>query len=54
MTGDEGDITTTYTCMPLPAACGATPTCACLSGETCGYNCMTGDGGVLLAQCAGP
>jgi hypothetical protein len=53
LTGDLGPVTTSYTCQPLPAACGATPTCACLSGEACGGTCTEGTDGELLTSCVG-
>lgn len=31
-----------YSCVTIPTTCGATPACACLSGERCGNAC-TGD-----------
>ena len=34
-----------WTCLPLPAGCGASPDCDCLDGEPCGTMCSaTGDG----------
>jgi hypothetical protein len=39
----------TYQCLPLPSGCGATPTCACLSGNTpCGVCSMSGSGDLTL------
>ena len=39
-----------YECIDVPAACGATPDCACLSNESCGDMCEVrpGDGSLLL------
>ena len=28
-----------YSCAPLPSGCGTSPTCSCLSGQTCGSSC---------------
>lgn len=28
-----------FVCMPLPATCGAEPSCGCLSAEACGQSC---------------
>jgi hypothetical protein len=44
---DDGGIEDAFTCVTLPSGCGSTPTCACLSGETCGRNC-SGDASVGL------
>jgi hypothetical protein len=42
-----------FNCDPLPAGCGATPTCACLASLPCTSSCMqTSDGG-LHTQCMG-
>jgi hypothetical protein len=47
-----GGTTESYACKPLPAACGATPTCACLSGEPCGAQCSYGGEGSIKLSCA--
>ncbi len=44
----------TYTCIPLPAGCGSNPNCACLSGDSCGYNCMQSANGDLFTTCLVP
>jgi hypothetical protein len=43
---------TSYTCTPLPASCGTTPSCACLSGAPCSKCTATADGG-LQVSCLG-
>ena len=40
-------------CSPLPAACGATPTCACLATVSCSTICSTMSG-VLAVVCQAP
>jgi hypothetical protein len=46
---DVSSIPSTYTCKPLPADCGGTGSCACLSVVMCGSNCMqTFDGGYTV------
>jgi hypothetical protein len=43
---DVPNFPSTHSCKPLPAACGGTGSCACLSSVMCGGNCMqTMDGG---------
>jgi hypothetical protein len=37
-----------FTCRALPAACGASPTCACLSGVSCA-SCVLSDGDLTTA-----
>ena len=44
----------TYTCMQLPASCTADPNCACLSGDSCGYNCTQSTNGDLFTTCLVP
>jgi hypothetical protein len=44
----------TYTCNALPAACGNTPTCACLSGTACGATCAMSASGDLTTSCFAP
>jgi hypothetical protein len=44
------NVPSTYTCKPLPAACGGTASCACLSSVMCGASCTpTGDGGFRVS-----
>jgi hypothetical protein len=38
-------------CKPLPAGCGTTPTCACLSGLPCASQCSDGGGGYVKLTC---
>lgn len=46
---DVGSIPDGFTCVSLPAGCGAAPDCACLAGEVCGDMCeATADGGFKL------
>jgi hypothetical protein len=42
---------TSYTCEPDPAGCGTSPSCACLSGVTCGGNCQSSSDGGLVVTC---
>lgn len=42
-----------YSCRTLPAACGTTPTCACVQGQGCGNICSAGDGGIMVT-CQAP
>jgi hypothetical protein len=43
-----------YSCQPLPAACGASPSCACLASVSCGAQCMgTKDSGFTVT-CLAP
>lgn len=42
-----------YICKPLPAGCGVTPTCACLSGVVCGSMCEESSNGDLTVICPG-
>jgi hypothetical protein len=42
-----------YSCRALPAACGTTPTCACVQGQGCGNICSAGDGGIMVT-CQAP
>jgi hypothetical protein len=37
-----------WACLALPAACGAAPTCACLTREPCGQDCQETGGGLRL------
>ncbi|HMF43827.1 MAG TPA: hypothetical protein VKQ32_24300, partial [Polyangia bacterium] len=43
-----------YACHPLPAACGTTPTCACLQGTAQCGNCTMSAGGDLSTACLFP
>lgn len=42
-----------YACTPLPDACGATPTCACLAAAPCGGSCEASADGDLQVTCPG-
>jgi hypothetical protein len=35
----DGGVNTSYACTPLPDACAATPTCACLASQSVGCRC---------------
>lgn len=50
---DVVGIPDTFTCKPLPAGCGATPSCACLSGVACGGDCAEGNNGGQIVTCKG-
>src|SRR5262245_35113679 len=41
--GGEPDI---YTCMPMPSACSADPTCACIGGHVAADACTESEGGL--------
>ena len=43
----------TYTCMALPAGCGASPSCPCLVNEPCSNACTMQNGGGLKLSCPG-
>jgi hypothetical protein len=43
-----------YTCKPLPASCGSSPSCECLSGEPCGAMCQGSASTGLTLTCVGP
>jgi hypothetical protein len=43
-----------YGCLPLPAGCGSTPSCACLASVTCGSQCGAVASGLLTITCAAP
>jgi hypothetical protein len=53
MTGGIPGSTSSYACLAFPAACGATPSCACLPTASCSGICETGSGGLLIVHCAG-
>jgi hypothetical protein len=42
-----------HLCLPFPAGCGASPSCACLPVAACSGDCQTGPGGILILACAG-
>jgi hypothetical protein len=42
-----------YTCVPLPAACGDTPSCECVVNERCGDMCLDDGAGNLSLTCVG-
>jgi hypothetical protein len=50
---DIGGFPDIFTCKPVPAGCGATPSCACLSGVACGSTCAPTDNGGLKVTCFG-
>jgi hypothetical protein len=53
LTDPEPPPNDSATCKPLPAACGSSPSCACLENIACG-NCMpTSDGGLMVSCAAG-
>jgi hypothetical protein len=49
---DIGGLPDTYTCKPVPAACGATPSCACLSGVACGTCSASSNGDLTVIVCS--
>lgn len=50
---DVGGIPDGWECQPLPAACGKTPTCACMTGEACSDWCTTAALGEVTLTCPG-
>jgi hypothetical protein len=40
-------------CVALPAACGTSPSCACLAGASCGNCFETAEGGLVVSCAAG-
>jgi hypothetical protein len=42
-----------FACMPLPAACGSMPSCACLANEPCAKACGTTIDNGLILNCPG-
>lgn len=50
---DVSGIPDSFSCKPLPAACGLTPTCACLSGVVCSSMCSETANGDLVLVCPG-
>jgi hypothetical protein len=50
---DVGGIPDDYACKELPAGCGKTPTCACLSAEPCGDWCASPALGEIRLTCPG-
>jgi hypothetical protein len=51
-TSDTGGADS-YSCAPLPAGCGASPSCACLAAEPCGTLCEAGADGKITVTCPG-
>jgi len=45
---------TTETCLPTPAACGSTPTCACLANVSCGSMCSVSSQFGVTVTCYAP
>jgi len=52
--GGAFDNPPSFTCLPVPAGCGASPTCACFSGETCGSMCAQDAAGNVTLTCLYP
>jgi hypothetical protein len=50
---DVANLPNSYSCKPLPAACGSAPSCACLGGEPCGQSCSQIAPGALETVCGG-
>jgi hypothetical protein len=46
--GGAFDSPPTFTCKPIPAACGASPSCSCFTGEECALECMVDQGNWTL------
>lgn len=51
----EGPLpgTDTYTCKPLPSACGSNASCACLANEPCSMACQGNAASGLTVECPG-
>ena len=47
---DGGMPPTSYTCSPIPAACAATPDCACITAGTSGVTCAEPKGRVTVTR----
>jgi len=52
--GGAIDAPPSFTCLPIPAGCGAGPTCSCFSGETCGNMCTQDASGNVTLTCLYP
>lgn len=52
-TSDVGGEPSSYGCKPLPAGCGATPTCGCVATEPCSSLCEVGPMGDVTLTCPG-
>ncbi len=52
--GGAFDTPPTFTCLPVPGGCGATPTCSCFSGEPCGSMCTQDASGDVTLTCLHP
>jgi hypothetical protein len=50
---DVANVPNDYTCMQLPAGCGASPSCPCLVNEPCSNACTMQNGGGLQLSCPG-
>ena len=53
-TGGRFDAPPSFTCLPIPAGCGASQTCSCFSGETCGNMCTQDAAGNVTLTCLYP
>lgn len=52
--GGRFDNPPSFTCLPIPAGCGASPTCSCFSDETCGNMCTQDPAGNVTLTCLYP
>ncbi len=52
-TSDVGGFPDFYQCLSLPAACGATPSCACLDDPCVSISCENVADGSILVTCPG-
>ncbi len=50
---DIGGEPDTFTCKPLPAACGAVASCSCMTAEPCGSFCAGGGATGITLTCPG-
>lgn len=50
---DVGGYPDEFACKSIPAACGTSPSCACLKSEPCGEMCKADSSGNLRVTCPG-
>jgi hypothetical protein len=50
---DVSNIPDSFSCIPLPAACAMSASCACLAQEPCAFACVQAPSGGLTLSCPG-